>query len=229
MKIIINNTEFEYNIGCKIIKARDGEDCPKWFNQPDIWDDIEPITFKEIATQITNLEQRRIAINALGLENLVKEVNPKMIGSETISKTTTFVTPEGELVTHNFNDTYNLFQVSAESLGLQNSWNNTNYYYIQCKDTSTDREYLIWVDAFEVYRTNDENVRWRSSSENYGEKINPIQAIAWTFQTTIEKGGIEKIVRQGDCILLKKNSTAKIGSQRHLTEKEYRELLVLES
>ncbi len=37
MKIIINNTEFSYNIGCKLLKAKYKE-CPQWFNQPEIWD-----------------------------------------------------------------------------------------------------------------------------------------------------------------------------------------------
>ena len=45
----------------------------------------------------------------------------------------------------------------------------------------------------------------------------------------IKEGGIEKIVRQGDCILIKKKDTAETGLVRHLTEKEYRTLLVLES
>ena len=140
MKLIINNTEFEYNIGCKVIKPKYGEDCPKFFNQPEIWDDIQPITFKEIASELTNLEQRRIAISCLGIENLVKEVNPKMIGSETLEKTTTFVTSGGDLKTITFKDTYKLFEVTGEALGLNDR---NNYHYIQCKDTSTDREYLI--------------------------------------------------------------------------------------
>ena len=226
MKIIINNTEFEYNIGCKVIKAKYGDDCPKFFNQPEIWNDIQPITFKEIASEIRNIEQRRIAIHALGIENLVKEVQPNMIGSETLSKTTTFVTSNGELKTIKFKDTYKLFEVTGEALGLNER---NNYHYVQCKDTSTDREYLIWVNAADVYRTNNPG-QWTSSSENYGKKITPIQAIAWTIQTNIGEHDIDKIVRQGDCILIKKRGNVMLESTpRHLTEKEYKKLLVLES
>ena len=229
MKIIINNTPFSYNIGCKILKSKHGTNCPEWFNQPEIWNDIEPITFKEIASELKNVEQRRIAINALGIENLVKEVNPKMIGSQSIEKETTYINQEGKLVTEKFNDTYKLFEVSGESLGLEERWSSSNkYHYIQCKDTSTDREYLIWVDAVSVYRTNNPG-QWTSSSEDYGQKINPIQAIAWTIQTNINEGGIEKMVRQGDCILIKRKDNFEYGTTRHITEKEYRELLVLES
>jgi hypothetical protein len=54
-------------------------------------------------------------------------------------------------------------------------------------------------------------------------------AIAWTIQTNLKEGGIEKIIRQGDCILLKKNKSSQIGDVRHLTGNEYRSLLVLES
>jgi hypothetical protein len=225
MKIIINNTEFQYNIGCKLLKSKYGTKCPTWFNQPEIWNDIEPITFKEIATEFKNIEQRRIAINCLGIENLVKEVKPIMIGSETLKKTTTFVNENGELETIQFEDTYKLFEVTTEALGLDRG---QPVHYVECKDTSTDREYLIWVNAMSVYTTNNK-VNYTSSSEDYGRKITPIQAIAWTIQTNINKGGIDKMIRQGDCILIKKNDDAKFGETRHLTEQEYKELLVLES
>ena len=227
MKIIINNTEFQYNIGCKLLKAKYSE-CPEWFDQPEIWDDIVPITFKEIASDLQSIEHRRIAIGCLGIDRLVKEVNPIMIGSETLKKKTTFVKPDGELETIKFEDTYKLFEVSAQSLGLSDR-GERYFHYVQCKDTSTDREYLIWVDATSVYRTNND-VSWTSSGENYGRKITPIQAIAWTIQTNLCDSGIEKIVRQGDCVLIKKNKDAStISTPRHLTEKEYRKLLVLES
>ena len=49
MKIVINNVAFDYNIGCRLLKS-------KYKNEPfgnlgDIWEDIVPITFKEIATE----------------------------------------------------------------------------------------------------------------------------------------------------------------------------------
>jgi hypothetical protein len=47
--------------------------------------------------------------------------------------------------------------------------------------------------------------------------------------TNIEVGGIEKIVRQGDCILIKPKKNCVFGRERHLTEKEYINLLVAES
>ena len=241
MKIVINNTRFDYNIGCKLIKAKHGNNCPTWFNQPEIWNEIEPITFKEISSTFSNIEERRIAISCLGIENLVSEVNPTLLSSETITKTTTFVNQKGEVETLKFDDTYGLFEVDAESLGLSDgsrrfgwSTNERKFHFIQCKDTSTDRVYLIWIDSTSVFVTNNSMTGERhlgvSSSINYGELITPIQAIAWTIQTNIKEGGIEKMIRQGDCILIKKKKEHEVSATtRHITEKEYRELLVLES
>ena len=81
-----------------------------------------------------------------------------------------------------------------------------------------------------MYSANDtRESRWYSSNENYGNLITPIQSIAWTIQTDIKEGGIEKIIRQGDCIMIKKKPNAKKGNVRHLTEKEYLTLLKEES
>jgi hypothetical protein len=225
MKIIIDNVQFPYNEGCRLLKLKHDTECP--FEQlEDIWNDIEPLTFKEIA-QFENLEQRRVAIVCLGLDKLVKEVKPKLLNSKTLSKQTMWF-ENGELVTKKFKDTYELYEVSGKyfSEGLKETWRRVeDCYYVKCKDTSTDREYLIWVDLNSVYRTNNGN-GWDYEKT----KVNAIQCVAWTIQTDIEEGNIEKIIRQGDCILIKPKSLTKgSGRVRHLTEKEYKELLVAES
>lgn len=227
--IIINNLSFPFNEGCRLLKLKYDE-CPKQFEKTlgDFWNEIEPMNFKEIATTFNNIEQRRIAIDCLGLERLSQQINPTLISSETMNKTTTWVTQSGELKTFDFNDTYELYEVSGEVWG---EGLNSNFvlptHYVKFKDTSTDRTYMIWVDASSVYRTNVNT--WTSSRENYGSKITPIQAIAWTIQTDVPIGGIEKMVRQGDCVLIKKKDNIKKGQVRHITENEYRELLVFES
>jgi len=225
MKIIINNTEFGYDIGCRLLKTKYRNTAFKGLE--DIWEDINPITFKEISKDIRNIEQRRVAISCLGLENIVKEVNPKLIKKETISKTTTWVKQDGTLLTKDYKDTYELYKVEGKdwSVGTDiGTWNTPQpVYYVKCKDTSTDREYMLWIDVESVCRTNDISF----SSTNLGSKITPIQAIAWTIQTNVPKGGIDKIVRQGDCIMIKKKKDVKlVNDERHLTEKEYRKLLV---
>jgi hypothetical protein len=167
----------------------------------------------------------------LGLENIYKEVNPKLVSSKTISKKTFWVGENGELIKNNFEDTYELYEVKGDvwGEGLDFGWKKPeNVYFLKCKDTSTNREYFIWVDAQSVYRTNNPN-KWLSNSSNFSKEINPIQAIAWTIQTDIKKGDIEKIIRQGDCIMIKKKPNAKKENVRHLTEKEYLTLLKEES
>ncbi len=223
MKIIISNTEFDFNLGCKILKLKH-DTCP-YPQLEDFWNDIEPVSFKEIA-EIRNLEQRRVAFLSYGLDRMVKEVKPVLMNSRTLNKTTTWVSQTGELVTKKFKDTYELYKVEGKHFGDNgNSWQKPqDCYFVKCKDTSTDREYLIWVDLQSVYRTNNE-----SSWDFKPEKVNAIQAVAWTIQTDIEEGNIEKIVRQGDCIMIKPNNIKKRSSVRHLTEQEYKELLVAES
>jgi hypothetical protein len=232
MKIVINNIEFGYDTGCRLLKLKHTE-CPMK-ELEDIWEDIVPMTFKEIATTLRNTEQRRVAMGCLGLERLVKEVKPKLLNKKTLKKQTTWVNDKGELKTKKFNDTYELYEVSGEvwGEGAEGGWRKPRaVHYVKCKDTSTDREYFIWVDAESVYRTNDDrHQRWYSSDEDYGKMINAIQAIAWTIQTDVPKHDIEKIIRQGDCVLIKKRSGVyKSDTTRHLTEQEYKELLVLES
>jgi len=224
MQIIINNQKFPYDMGCRLLKLKH-EDCPME-QLEDIWNDIVPFTFKEIA-KLPNLEQRRVSILCLGLERLTSEVQPKLLSKKTLKKSTTWVDVNGNLVTTKFNDTYEFYEVSGEYFneGLE-GWNKMeNAYFVKLKDTSTDRTYFIWVEPKSVYSTNNEN-RW----EFLIGKVNAIQCIAWTIQTNVPQGSIEKIIRQGDCILIKPNGKYKpLDSARHLTEKEYKTLLVAES
>jgi hypothetical protein len=224
MQIVINNQKFPYDMGCRLLKLKH-KDCPME-QLEDIWNDIVPMSFKEIA-KLPNLEQRRVGVLCLGLERLASEVQPKLLSKKTLKKSTTWVDVNGNFVTTKFNDTYELYEVSGEYFneGLQ-GWNKMeNAYFVKLKDTSTDRTYFIWVEPRSVYNTNNDN-RWNFELN----KINAIQCIAWTIQTNVPQGSIEKIIRQGDCILIKPNGKYKpLDSARHLTEKEYKELLVAES
>ena len=232
-QIYIDNQAFDFDIGVKLAKLK-YDTCP--FDEvADIWNDIVPFEFKDIK-QLTSIEQRRIAISILGIERVVKQVDPKLIDTRTIKKSTTWINREGKLETVDFKDTYELYEVALNKLfdGASDRWGQTrrdrsaSVHYVKFKDTSTDREYFIWVDAQSVYRTNNQDVeRWNIPQDF---KINAIQAIAWTIQTNLPIGFIDKIIRQGDCILIKpKNKTKGEDIARHLTEKEYRDLLVAES
>jgi hypothetical protein len=232
MKILINNVSFDYNTGCRLLKLKYDE-CPNTIDLQDIWEDIVPMTFNEIASTIKSIEQRRVAIQCLGLERLTAEVEPVLINTKSIKKTTDWVNQEGEIVTKKFTDTYELYKVKGEMItkGIEgNRWEKLNdVHYVKCKDTSTDRDYLIWVDAQSVYSLNN-NRKWLSNDEDFGLQINAIQAIAWTIQTSVPTENIEKIVRQGDCIMIKQKSPSNNNNGfRHLTEVEYLALLVAES
>lgn len=226
MKIVIDNVEFDYNLGCKILKLKYKE---PFSGLEDIWEDIVILAFKEIC-EIENIEQRRIAINAYGIERLHKELNAKLVDKKVIKKKTTWILEDGTPETKKYNDEYKLYQIDGDMFTNPNDpqWQKFNdQQYVVCKDTSTDREYLIWIDNDSVYHT---NIKKELNNYEQIKPINAIQAIAWTITTNIPQGKIETIVRQGDCILIKpKGKYEELFKFRHLTEKEYLKLLTKES
>ena len=230
-KLVLDNVTFDFDLGCKIARLKYKE-CPEQFKSLEgFWNDIVPATFSDIA-QLPNLEQRRIGIRALGLERLISQVNPTLLNSTTLKKSTTWVNENGSVETFEYEDTYELYKVKGEvfSQGLGRHEQMNDCHYIKCKDTSTDREYLIWVDLQSVWDTNNPDKRGWQRPENWLKKVNSIMAIAWTITTNVPQGHIEDIIRQGDCILIEPKGDYKpLGSARHLTEEEYKTLLSAES
>jgi len=214
-KIVINSVKFDYNIGCRLLKLK-YENCP-FEELKEFWNEIKPSTFAEISA-LPNLEQRRVGILCLGIERLVETIKPKLVDKKTINKKTTWINENGVLENINFKDTYSLYVVKGEMLKLS-----FDAHFVKCKDTSTNREYLIWVNYRSIQNNNHKH-SWYNE-----KKPTAIEAIAWTIQTDIQIGGIEKIVRQGDCIMIKKKKHFTIGDVRHLTGEEYLELLKAES
>jgi hypothetical protein len=148
---------------------------------------------------------------------------------KTLTKSTTWVNENGELHTFEYDDTYELYRVKGEmfSQGLGNYQTMEDSFYVKCKDTSTDREYLIWIEPQSVFRTNRDT--WYDRNNSYKE-LNAIECIAWTITTNIPKGHIEKIIRQGDCPLFKTKGTFEpLATPRNLTQVEYETLIVAES
>ena len=231
-KLVLDNVTFDFDLGCKIARLKYGEVCPPQFSSLEgFWGEIALATFSDIA-QLPNLEQRRIGIRALGLERLISEVNPTLLNSTTLKKSTTWVNENGSIETFEYNDTYELYEVKGEvfSQGLEKFQKMQDCHYIKCKDTSTDREYLIWVDLQSVWDTNNpDKIGWKRP-ENWLKKVNSIMGIAWTITTDVPQGNIEDIIRQGDCILVKpKGEYEPLNVARHLTEKEYKTLISAES
>lgn len=225
-KIIISNVPFPFDLGCKVLKLKEAE-CP--FDElSDFWNDITPLTFKEIA-MLENLEQRRVGIEHLGIDNIISEVNPILLDKTTLKKTTTWINELGVEETINFDDTYELYKVSNNVLLSQETsrWQQETFsYYVKFKDTSTDREYLIWVDLRSVFNNN--YVGWKNDVEI--EKIvSAIDCIAWTITTNVAEGNIKRILRQGDCVLIEPKKDRSFGEVRHITKEEYNTLLEVES
>ena len=229
-KLVLNNVAFDYDLGCKIARLKYGDVCPEVLSPlADFWNDIVPATFSDIA-QLPNLEQRRIGIGALGLERLTSEVNPILLDSKTLNKSTTWVNENGELHTFNYDDTYELYQVKGEvfSQGLSSGQTMADSFYVKCKDTSTDREYLIWIEPQSVFRTNRDNT-WYERGKSHKE-LNAIECVAWTITTNVPQGHIKDIIRQGDCILIEPQGKYEpLTTPRHLTQVEYETLIVAES
>jgi hypothetical protein len=229
MQIVIDNATFDFNTGCKVLKSKHRE-CP-FPELNEFWDDIVPLEFKEVAA-IENLESRRVALLYLDIQSVLEQADAKLVKSETLQKTTTWVADDGSLIEHKFDDTYELWQVSRETLtGQRSRWGGgpEMEHFIRMKDTSTDRKYLIWVNLQGVINTNMILHDVRQDNE-ISYDVSPIAAIAWTIQTTVPAGCIKRIIRQGDCILIEpKPNTELMIVPRHLTESEYRQYLILES
>lgn len=232
MKIVIENLTFPYDTGCRLLKLK-YEKCP-FPELEEFWNDIKPMTFKEIAS-LPNLEHRRVGILCLGLERLAEEVKPKLLDRQVIKKRTTWVVDD-KLEKHYFDDVYELFEVDGEYFndGIKNEYEKVQpCHFVKCKDTSTDRNYFIWVDLQDVWNNNCSPYGYkvwssRGLEEEKKKDVNAIMCIAWTIQTNIPKGGISKIIRQGDCVMIKPRTAERVTA-RHLTEKEYRTLLIAES
>lgn len=235
----ISNITFPFDKGLIVLKHKVKQEKKEeeYKDLYDAWKEVEPLTV-QTALSFENIEQRRVAIGLLGIEKIVSELKGELVGRETIRKTTMYVNPQGQLVNNEYDDTYELYRIDGNLL-----WGNAetdgpmvfrqqdnDVYFVKMYCTSTNREYLIWIHKDGVAQANSRIVEGKSIIP---KTINPIQAIAWTIQTNIPKGSIEKIIRQGDCIFLKPSTEycreEHFLPTRHLSESEYRELLVAES
>lgn len=231
MKIVIDNLEFNYNIGCSILKSKYKNECP--FDElDDIWNDIKPITLFEVL-KLENVELRRTAMKYLDIDVYIKEKKVQLINKTTLNKKTKWIINEYE-IEHEYEDVYELYKIDSKYLNSDkpfNRWSSiNNQYFLEFKDTSTERKYHLWVDIVEVFKTNNPNVYHTYDEKDILSNIDAIDCIAWTFQTNVPKENIEKIIRQGDAIMFKTKGKYKpLKILRHLTKKEYIDLLELES
>lgn len=213
MELVIDNVRFELNsLSLGVLKLKHTI-CPEYLlSVKDKFDEATPITVKEAISQLSNLEQRRVALKLFSVDQIVRDIKSKEVSRTTLSKKYLW---EDDSKGSHYEDTYILYSLdSGDLLSESRSPRTSSLYYLTFKDTSTDRNYLLWVD----------------SSIFIGRTPDPIDAIAWSIQTTVPYNHVKAVIRQGDCILVETDPNVKLLSNpRHLTKEEYLTLLKLES
>jgi hypothetical protein len=175
------------------------------------------------------------ALRALGVNGLLRDRTPELIHQETLYKMIRFVGPEGNLDTMWIHDTYRLLRIVMEDVRVRDIRDrpieNLTLYYVEFNDTSTGKLYRMCVDMRIPLSVKLNRDVVELNPGEHLEAMNAVDAIASSITTHVREGEIEKIVRQGDCILIKplKSSENPVDFSRHLTGDEYRRLLVWES
>jgi hypothetical protein len=216
-EIVIDNSFFPFNEGCKLLK-RKYQICPKDIGIEDFWDEIEPISINDIL-QMQNIENRRICFKYIPQQEFLNTLEPELISSVTLDKVTNWVELDVQV---KYQDTYELYRVAGDKLiaNLKDSFRTIlDCHFVKFKDTSTEREYMIWVDLTAIKQ---------QSPYDY---VDAISAIAWTIQTNLPVGQISSFIRQGDCIIFKPKESwdGQTIPTRHITRNEYLNLLIAES
>ena len=217
-QIVIDNSFFPFNEGCKLLK-RKYKICPEDIGIEDFWDEIQPITINDIL-QMDNIENRRICFKYIPQEEFLNTLEPELISSVTLDKVTNWVELDVQI---KYKDTYELYKVAGDKLttNLKNSFRTvSDCYFVKFKDTSTEREYMIWVDLEKI-----------KDNALIKDDVDAIDAIAWTIQTNLPIGQISSFIIQGDCIIFKPKESwdGQTIATRHITKEEYLTLLNAES
>jgi len=178
------------------------------FTAPDLmqfikenWDDMVELDFKTCLLE-ENTEARRILFSIMDPSKIFgdPEINPELIDEQTISKTRTKWDEETlEPEEYTFEDTYSLYKVSVEELGLpkisEHDESRNFIFAVKCKCTTTDREYWLMVPRDAGLVESETKVE----GETPEEKWDAIQAIAWTIQIDVKNP--VRLLRQGDVII----------------------------
>ena len=193
------------------------------------WNKIEPFTVKD-ALNIENTEERRTYFDCIGIENLFKSLDPKLLDKQVVKKSRTRWDDDFKSYTHEFEDVYELYEIEGDKLFEKDRWGNTPnpVYAVRCWCTTTNREYWLYVPR-EAALGN----RWWSSSDDEKTQPDAVRAIAWTIRVDVPEENLEKIYRQGDIIVAKMKDSAKITESTftpyHLSKEQYLSLMYSET
>lgn len=188
-------------------------DSPDFVNFLDFikeeWDNYDKLKVTD-AFSVENIEQRRTLFNIIGVENIMKGVDPELIDKKTITRNNLVFDYDGNSKVETLEDIYTLYKIEASKLfdvSKLPSWRRTNdIFVVKCKDASTEREYWIYVP------------------NQAAENKDAIEAIAWTYSLKNEVY-TEEIYRQGEVIISKHGNgkAEKVGwtPNYHMTKEEY--------
>ncbi|MDJ1470391.1 hypothetical protein [Xanthocytophaga flava] len=130
----------------------------------DTYEKLVPLTIAE-ALLLSNAEQRMVALQCFGVEELVTKLNAKQLDAQTITKKQIRWDEHLKPYEHTYEDTYELYKIDAKSLGIERHfWREPAIYFVKCQCASTDRLYYLYV------------------SEDIAQQQDAIAAIAWTMR-----------------------------------------------
>jgi len=123
-----------------------------------------PFSAKE-ALQLTNAEQRMVAMRCIPVEYLATELKAILLDRWTVPKKQTTWNETLQAIPKKYNDTYELYKISARELGLDEwRFRQKGIYFVKCTCPSTNHNFYLYVPP------------------EIGEKRDAIAAIAWTIQ-----------------------------------------------
>ena len=192
-----------------------------------MWPLIETVTVEDALIQ-PNTEDRRVYFDAIGIEKLFKSLDPKLLNKQTIKKKRTRWDDEFKEYTHKFEDVYELYEIDGKKMYNEDRFGNppAPIYAVRCWCTTTNREYWIYVTKEAALGDS----WWHGDKK---EKPDAIRAIAWTVRIDVPEESVEKIYRQGDIIVAKMKSSAKLTDSTvrpyHLTKEQYLSLMYSET
>jgi len=207
-----------------VIKSESLKDFGEFIQE--MWDAITPISAKEAFEQ-KNAEVRRLYFDCIGVVELFKAANPKLLDKQVIKKKRMRWDENNDPYEYDFEDVYELYSIDPNELYKDTDDPNVSrwrarsmYIAVRCWCTSTQREYWIYVPEDQAlkngYRT------WDTEKE-----YDAVKAIAWTIRIDIKNP--ERIYRQGDIIIAKEGPNSTNTTPYHLTKEQYLSLMYSET
>lgn len=194
----------------------------------DMWDSIEAVTAREAFEQ-KNAEMRRIYFDCIGVIELFKSANPKLLDKQVVKKLRKRWDDKNDIYDYEFEDVYELYSIDPNELYKDTDdqsvtrWRaRTKYTAVRCWCTTTNREYWIYVPESAALR---EGIReWEDEDK---KKYDAVKAIAWTIRVDITNP--RRIYRQGDIIIAQEGERSESTTPYHLSKDQYLSLMYSET